>query len=196
MITSDVFADMEGCLVASAGGEGDAMAKLTDALRDARWPVRYAAAVALGELGAAARAAVPALLTLLEQEDAAPLYTQPGNLAGGPAGSNMPMTAPANAADPVTLDAWRRRGRIKQAAIWALHDIGISTPAVRAALQRYAVDQGEDYAVRAAACRALARLGDEQSVPVLKQATQDGEWCTACEARKSLQALTRSRSST
>jgi HEAT repeat protein len=191
MITSEVFAEMERSLSAAAGGEGDVLEKLAEALRDERWPVRYAAAVSLGELGESAGRAVPALLAALEQEDAAPLYTQPGNLSGGPAGSNMPMGAPSQAADAITLDAWRRRGRIKQAAIWALHDIGVSTPAVRAALHRYAVNQGDDYAVRAAACRALRRLGNDESIPVLKQASQDGEWCTACEARTSLQALTR-----
>ena len=184
------FEKIESCQRSGTVVRSAALATLTELLADADWRVRYAAVIAAGDLRAVEL--VPRLVSVLRDEDVAPLYAQPGDLSGGPAGANTPMKAKLDAADPVTLDAWRRRGRIKQAVLWALADIGHSSAEVRAFLHRYAVDQKEDYAVRAAACRALGVLGDASSVGVLEQAATDGDWCTNCEAKKSLRALKKS----
>lgn len=184
---ASTYEKIEACQSAVVAGDASAVALIRKAMADADWQVRYAGAIAAGELKSPEL--VPVLMDVLKQEDAAPLYTQPGDLSGGPAGANTPMRAKLDAADEATLDAWRRRGRIKQAAIWALADIGQSSAALRAHLHRYAVDLKEDYAVRAAACRALGVLGDASSVAVLEKAATDDEWCTNCEAKKSLRLL-------
>jgi HEAT repeat protein len=44
--------------------------------------------------------------------------------------------------------------------------------------------------VRYAAIVALGQLACPESLPVLDQATQDEEWCTAREARMAVAALT------
>ena len=59
-------------------------------------------------------------------------------------------------------------------------------------LHDFATDQKRDYIVRAAACKALGQLARPESLPVVEQATQDEEWCTACEARKAGLAIRRS----
>jgi HEAT repeat protein len=185
-----LYEKMEACQHAVSGDRESALTALKAALADADWRVRYAAVVAAGDMRAGVL--VPALVEVLRQEDAAPLYSQDGEIAGGPAGANTPMKARSEGIDEATLDAWRRRGRLKQAVLWALNDIGQSTPGIRASLHKYAVDQREDYAVRAAACRALRVLGNASSVAVLEQAAKDDEWCTNCEAKKSLRVLKKS----
>ena len=88
-----------------------------------------------------------------------------------------------------TRAAWERRGRIKQAACLALGCIGQPEPRVLECLHRYATDQGQDYAVRAAACKALGLIHSPLSRPIVEQATADLEWCTKTEAQKAVQRI-------
>ena len=152
------------------------------------WRVRYAAAIALGDLRAPD--AVQPLLAALAIEDASPLYTQPELPAGGSAGSpgGIAPQFPAGTT-PDQIEAWRRRGRLKQAICIALGEIGNGSPGVLAALHRYAVDGGEDYLVRASACKALGQIGSPTSREVLSAASKDEEWCTSKEATKGLMRM-------
>lgn len=175
-----VYDAMERCLAPATPA-----AELIAGLQSADWQIRFAAAVALGDRRE--REAVGPLAAVLEQENAAALYTQQADLGGIPAGSpdgHAPVF-PAGTT-PAIVAAWARRGRLKQAACLALGEIGVATPAVLALLHRYAVDQGEDYAVRAAANKALGKLGQPASRPVLERSVDDPEWCTRTEAAKAL----------
>ncbi len=173
---------VEACL--SAGNADDVPALLA-ALVDDAWTVRYAAAIALGDRPDP-RALEP-LLAILAHEDTMPLYGQPEDFGGIPAGANTQfhIDFPADASEE-TREAWRRRGRLKQAVCLALGQLGSADPRVLAALGRYTVTADEDYAVRAAACKALGLIGDPQALPVLEQAANDPEWCTMTEARKAV----------
>jgi HEAT repeat protein len=185
---SDRCTTMEACAAAGLAGDPAALPMLLAALADADWHVRYAAAVALGDLRDAR--ALNGLLALLEAEDAAPLYTQPEDYGGLHAGSpeatvsRLPAETP-----PATAEAWRRRGRVKQAACFAIAAIAAGTPAIRACLERYTADEGEDYMVRAAAARALGVIGTAKSCPALEAAAQFHEFCTKTEAAKALARL-------
>jgi HEAT repeat protein len=181
---------MESCLELAEKGNRAALPVLLERLRHADWRVRYAAAVALGDLRDAA--AVPALLEALKQEDAAPLYSQKEEYGSAHAGSNgsVRLNLPAHLSED-TRQAWRRRGRLKQALCLALGEIKARDESARADLERRAVDQEEDPIVRAAACKALGLVGNPKSLPVLKQAAQDQEGCTKMEAVQSIAALSR-----
>ncbi len=178
------FSKMEACLAATPDNWSEVLIHLTDG----NWRVRYAAAVALGDLRRPE--AVRPLLDLLRDEDAAPLYSQPDVQTSGHAGATavVPPQFPPGTTEE-ELEAWRRRGRLKQAACLALGSIAVSTPQVREILQRYATDSGEDYTVRAAASKALASVGDASSVATLRAAEADEEWCTKTEAKKALHAV-------
>lgn len=183
------FPAMEECLRWAAERGAAAARDLQARLAHSDWRVRYAAAVALGDLRAAE--AVPALLKALKAEDEAPLFSQPRSLGGGSAGSPAAREADEilRTTPPEVLEAWRRRGRLKQAICLALAEIGEAAQEAVPILRRYAVDQGQDYAVRAAACHALGRIAAEDNRDILTQASQDEEWCTRTEARKALQRL-------
>ncbi|MEI8197447.1 MAG: HEAT repeat domain-containing protein [Phycisphaerae bacterium] len=186
----EVYEATEACLALVRDPAPEATSRLLALLEHAAWQVRYAAAVALGDR--ADPRSVPGLIRLLEQEDTQPLYTQKEDLAGAPAGASMAMTCsyPPEVSS-VTLDCWRRRGRVKQAGCWALAALG---PAARPAvtlLARYVTDSREDYMVRAAAGRALGLIGDPNAVAALQQAAGDEEWCTRTEAQKALRRLGR-----
>lgn len=183
---SERFEKMEKCLRLGASHSRAAAGRLEAMLADADWRVRYAAAVALGDLGS--EGSVPALMAALRREDQRPLYSQKEDLAGGPAGSPARMRRSEVLArqSEETLEAWRCRGRVKQAVCFALAEMGAAAVEALPMLSKYAVDQGEDYAVRAAACRAIGLIGPAQCAAVLEQACQDGEWCTKTSARKAL----------
>jgi len=189
----NVYDRMESCIAASRRGGGESvalpmLAMLLNALKDEAWEVRYSAAVALGDLREPG--AIDGLLALLKEEDAAALFSQPGECMG-PAGSTVaPSPDLPQAVTKETLDAWRRRGRVKQAACFALGAIGKADPRVLDVLHRYAVDAAQDYMVRAAACKALGQIGSPASSRVLEAAANDEEWCTKTEARKALKSLT------
>lgn len=166
----------------------DVNATLTSLLSDEDWRVRYAAAVAIGDR--CDTAFIPALLHALALEDKAPLYNQPEVEAGGHAGSTE-VTAPEFPVGTTSemREAWARRGRLKQAICLALGQIGKSSAEILDYLHRYATDSGEDYTVRAAACKALGQIRSQDSVPFLQRATGDEEWCTATEAAKALATI-------
>jgi len=167
---------------------GPPVSELLAALDDPDWPVQLAALVALGDRRDPTT--LEALLRVLEVETAAPLYTQPGELAHVGA-------AQATAAKPVfppgTTDlmkaAWERRSRLKQAACLALGALRMVEARVIAALGACATTAGDDYPARAAAAKALGLLGDPSGIPFLERAAQDEEWCTRTEARKALMRL-------
>jgi HEAT repeat protein len=101
----------------------------------------------------------------------------------------LPAGALPTGLDEATAAAWQRRGRVKQALCLAIGATRNADPEALRRLQRYATDQREDCAVRAAACKALGQLGPPGSRSTLEQAARDGEWCTATEAAKALAAL-------
>jgi HEAT repeat protein len=130
------------------------------------------------------------LLALLRAETREPLFSQPPLEGGGNAGATLvyPVAFPADTTE-ATKEAWRRRGRLLQAGCLALANLGAPTAPLLELLHDFATDQKRDYMVRAAACKALGQLACPESLPVLEQATQDEEWCTACEARKAVAAI-------
>jgi len=184
----NVYDRMESCIAASRRPGRESLSSLLKALHDEAWEVRYSAAVALGDLRDPA--AVDGLLALLKGEDAAPLFSQPGECMGS-AGSTLASSPdlPQSVANE-TLEAWRRRGRVKQAACFALGSIAKPDPRVLEVLHRYALDTAQDYMVRAAACKALGQIASPESRAALQAAANDEEWCTKTEARKALKALT------
>jgi HEAT repeat protein len=181
---------MESALAAGAASDPASLTLLLDLLRDADWRVRYAAAVALQDRRDPA--AIPALLETLAAEDAAPLFSSPELEdtildAAGARPTDIPF--PPGTTEEMK-EAWRRRGRIKQAVALALGAIGQAAPraaqdpAVLAVLHRYARDPEQDYAVRAASCHALGEIASPASAACLKQACADEETCTRLEAMK------------
>ena len=182
---SQPFDRMEECMRAGAQLDDASFRYLLDAMADADWQVRYTAAVALGDRPDPA--ALDTLLAALQCEDAAPLYAQPAEFATLPAGGNTPPSCVfPDGTTQDTLDAWHRRGRVKQAICTTLGLLATPDPRALAVLQRYAVDQHEDYAVRAAANKALGLIAAHASLPAVTQAMSDQEWCTRCEATKAL----------
>lgn len=181
----DLFGKMEYCALAGSMEDDQSLSELLQYMADPAWQVRYSAVIALGERRR--REAIPCILGLLKDENMQPVYSQPPGIKSGDAGSNIPF--PIHFPQGITeeiKEAWRRRGRIKQEACLALGKIGHAETGILEVLHRYAVDQREDYMVRAAACRALGQLGCRESVPILEQACEDGEWCTRTEAAKAL----------
>lgn len=187
MITTH-FDLMEQCAEIGLNRDVRGLPVLFGALAHTDWRVRYAAAVALGDVPDAS--SIEPLLKALAIEDAAPLYSQPPLSAGGSAGApggTLPVFPEGTTEDQI--EAWRRRGRLKQALCLALGAIAHGSPAVLAALHRYATDGAEDYLVRASACKALGLIGDLSSREFLSKAANDEEWCTAKEAAKALALL-------
>ena len=185
---SERFAKMDACARAAEQRDAAALPLLLGHLCDADWRVRYAAAIALGDLGDAG--AIDGLLALLRAEDAQPLYSQRADYCNIPAGSpnGIELHLPEGTSDELA-DAWRRRGRLKQAACVSLGAIGVAAPRVREPLERYVADEAEDYMVRAAAARALGVLGSKESIPALERATHYHEFCTRTEAVKALERI-------
>jgi HEAT repeat protein len=178
-----VFEKMEYC--AANVPDAAAFTQTAALLEDGNWRVRYAAAIALGDRRDPR--AVDALLQVLRRENALPLFTQPKLEGSAHAGSSDPYEVifPQGTTE-ATKESWRCRGRVMQAACLALGNIGKATPAVLALLHDFATGQERDYAVRAAACKAMGQIASKESLPVLEKASQDEEWCTSCEARKAV----------
>ena len=190
------FDQIETCARAATLTDAASRDELLQATRSDEWRVRYAACVALGDRadkGERDAATVPAIIEVLRREDAAPLYAQPQGYTFAHAGSPFAKSNLPPEADDATREAWRRRGRVKQAACWALGALLENSSVGEAGefLHRYAnsTDAQEDHQVRAAANRALGRIGDGASRPFLERATRDAEWCSACEARKALERI-------
>jgi HEAT repeat protein len=184
------FEYMEKCIAAGQANDAESFNMLLAALNDADWQIRYAAVVAIGDRKNPA--AVNALVKILQDENTAPIYTQDADYGGAPAGSpyaNEP-NLPAGTTDE-TRDAWHRRGRIKQATIIAIGSIGIADPKALDLLHDYAVNQKEDYMVRAASCQTLGILASPASKPYLEKAVNDNETCTMMEAVRALRRVKR-----
>jgi HEAT repeat protein len=165
--------------------------RLAEYARDADWRVRYAAAVALGETHDPAR--LPLLKEMLRREEGRDLYSQPPAVFTntsddtrmaeqiGPIAVHFAADYPAE-----TLEGWRCRGRVKQAILFALYEIGAADAEMLEMVQDCILRQGEDYPVKAAAARALGAVGSRDSLAALEAAERIDEWCTQHEARKAM----------
>lgn len=157
----------------------------TDALIAAfgsdNWQVQQAAASAVGDRGLVDL--LPAMVSLLEQQDRLPVYGCP----------DVWEMSGAKSVDE--RETWRCRFRVKQAILIAMLRCvehagpGIIDDTLLRRLLELAVSQEEDYPVRMAACELLGRLDRPPVRAVLEAAAADGEWCTATTARKSLVRL-------
>lgn len=183
-----LFEKMEFCAANVTNPDEAAFTQTLALLGDENWRVRYATAIALGDRRDSR--AVDGLVQLLRRENAAPLFTQPKLEGSAHAGSNesFQVLFPEGTTEEIK-EFWRCRGRVIQAACLALGNIGSATPDALELLHEFALNQNRDYAVRAAACKALGQIDSPESLPVLEEARKDEEWCTACEARKAVQKI-------
>jgi HEAT repeat protein len=170
-------------------------AALAEHWDDEDWRVRYAAAVAMGESGDPRWLA--RLHDLMEIEAQRPLYSQPAVQAFVGSYDDTRMAEQLVATEAVwdreypddVKEAWRCRGRVRQASLLAVHAIGSATPELVDLIHRLLEDPDEDHSVKAAGAKALARVGDRSSVPALEAAMEFDEWCLRVEARKALATL-------
>ena len=156
-------------------------AEIKAALGSDQWQVQQAALWAVAARPDAAFA--DAVFALLDEQDSLAIY-----------GSKDHWTY--EDADPVRQEEHRCRFRVLQAGVMALAAIAARLDAgdpararAVARIEHYATSMADDYAVRAEACRALGALAAPSSRHVLELASNDGEWCTATEAKKSLARL-------
>lgn len=187
---TDSFRAMERCFEQTAGDAPDAVA----AAGHDDWRVRYAAAVALGETRDARHLRL--LAEMLRCEHARDLYSQPpAEYTHGTGDTRMAEEiAPVvvrfdHAYSEDAMQAWRCRGRVKQAVLFAVHAIGTADDELLAQIHACITRTGEDYPVKAAAARALGVAGTAASLPVLHVALAVDEWCTQTEARKAIAAI-------
>ena len=181
-----VYEKMEDCLAGQ---------NIAAHSQDGNWRVRYAAAIAIGE--SRDPKWEPTLESMLAHEDTRPLYAQPPALFPGKPVDQTRMAehiGPIEAVfdreyDERTLEAWRCRGRVKQAILYALYDIGTASESFISRLHAYLDEANEDFCVIAAAARALGKLGSQQSLDYLEKILSIDEWCTTTEARKSIEKL-------
>ncbi len=183
---ADVFELMESCL--SGGADLKALAEHPD------WRVRYAAAEGIGETQDPAWA--PVLKRMFLCEEGRPLYSQPpARFVNTTDDTRMaeeigPIEVHFDGApDAETLEAWRCRGRVKQAILYAVYSIGAADAEFRELIEECVARESEDYPVRAAAARALGGIGRPESRASLEAAASFDEWCTQTEARKALRRL-------
>ena len=159
------------------------------------WRVRYAAAIGMGETRDARW--LPTLFALMKREADRDLYGQPrvkefvGSYDDTLAAEQLIATRAIWDNEPTAeqRDDWQCRGRVRQAAILAVHSIGQRDPDWEQLLIEVLHDRSEDSVVRTAAAKALSRIGAEASIAPLRDALQIDEWCLAIEVRKSLRAL-------
>lgn len=172
--------------------EPTAMAEHWD---DARWRVRYAAAIGMGESGDPTW--LPVLRAMMAIEDGRDLYGQPqvrefiGSYDDTRAAEQLVATEAIWESPPTPdqYDSWQCRGRVRQACILAVDAIGRADPEWRQILHDVLSDADEDSLVKAAAAKALANVGTTDSIPHLRRALELDEWCLTVEARKALSAL-------
>lgn len=156
------------------------------------WRVRYAAAVAMGRLGDPAN--LPHLRAMLAREEGRPLYSQPrASFPGTHDDTRMAERILAVRAvfDRETTEeereAWKCRGRVKQACLFAIGDIGVADAPLRRAVEALLADP--DDPVRMAAFRALGRIGDAESLALIERMLETPEHCSRTEAQKAHAAL-------
>lgn len=161
---------------------------------DLDWRIRYAAAVAIGFKKD------KSLLLLLQQmldiEAKRPLYSQPKTEFIGVEGdtSLAEQITPFTVVFPYEVDAdtqeaWKCRGRVKQAILFAIYEIGEAHRSMIEQIEHLVMDEQEDAPVRAAAVRALGRVGNSTSLACCEYAATIDEWCTRVEAIKAIGAL-------
>jgi HEAT repeat protein len=159
------------------------------------WRVRYAAAVAMGESGDPRW--LPQLGELLAMEDGRDLYGQPRVLGFTNSFDDTRMAEQLIATEAIfdqeypedRMDAWRCRGRVRQAALLAVDAIGTATPELIQLIHDVLEDPDEDFSVKAAGAKALGRVGDALSLPALERALEFDEWCLQVEAHKAIDSL-------
>lgn len=163
--------------------------------RHPNWRVRYAAAVSMGETRSTDW--LPSLKAMLRHEATRDLYTQPPAVFTNASDD----TRMAEIVGPIDvhfdsaptekmLEDWRCRGRVKQAILFAIHEIGVADKELLELINHCITRESEDYPVKAAAARALGAVGNEDSLPILKIAEAVDEWCTQTEARKAITRIT------
>lgn len=158
------------------------------------WRMRYAAALAMAQHPDPKW--LPLLARMLDIEAQRPLYTQPpARFSHGTGDTRMaeqigPIDVFFDADyDDATLEAWRCRGRVRQAALFAIAAIGSADDALLDVLHGYIFDANEDFTVKAATARALGMIANPRSIPALREAQIFDEWCTNREASKALQRM-------
>lgn len=159
------------------------------------WRVRYAAAIGMGETGDAAW--LDTLRAMMAIEDDRDLYGQPsvlefvGSFDDTRAAEQLVTTRAVWATPPTPEqhDDWQCRGRVRQACILAVHAIGRADGAWRDLLHAVLRDPDEDFVVKSAAAKALARVGTIESLPHLEFALALDEWCLTVESRKAIDHL-------
>lgn len=159
------------------------------------WRVRYGAAIAMGEKQDPSY--VPVLLEMLKNEDKLDLYSQPQvkEFIGGYDDTRMAemLVKVQEVFDKEYPDhikeAWKCRGRVRHAAIFALYDIGVVNEAVNRYLCECLERPNEDFAVCAAAARTLGKLGNAGCIPSIERGMEKDEWCLRCEGRKAIAKL-------
>jgi HEAT repeat protein len=158
------------------------------------WRVRYATAIAMGETRDPAW--LPTLATMFQHEERRSLYNQPpAHFLKCVDDTRMaeqigPLEVSFDSSpSPETLEDWRCRGRVKQALLFAVTEIGQVDAQLLSLIQALIAREHEDYPVKAAAARALGAVGRPESRASLQLAEQIDEWCTQTEARKALKRL-------
>ena len=158
------------------------------------WQIRYAAAVAIGERKD--QHDLPILQQMLDIELERPLYSQPKTSYIGVAGdtSLAEQVKPFTVVFPYEVDletqeAWKCRGRVKQAICFAIYEIGQAPTALLERIKQMVLDDQEDAPVRAAAIRTLGKVGDSSCVSCCEYASTIDEWCIRVESHKALGVL-------
>lgn len=158
------------------------------------WRIRYAAAIAIAQSPDPVWLAT--LHHMLDIEAERPLYTQPPvRFSQGNGDTRMAeQIGPIDVFfaadyDDATKEAWRCRGRVRQAVLFAIAAIGQADDALLDVLHGYLYDPHEDFAVKAATARALGVIANPRSIPALQEAQAFDEWCTNREATNALQRM-------
>lgn len=174
---------------AQKSGGSDAVAA---ALADGDWQIVQAALYAI-RLHPHERY-VAGIEAVLASQDKLDIYGQKDEV-GWPAGFPIVPTNHLVNVLPQTVNAWKCRWRVKQAACHALGAIGAACgaaavgPQAVGTLCRYVVETTDDYQVRAAACMALGQIGDPAGKAALEIGAKNDETCTRIEAQKALASL-------
>ena len=190
------FNEMERCFAYSADNEAAWEEYIIYAAAHESFFVRYSAAAAIEIYGSGKH--IPVLLNILEREECEPVYGQPAGLKNTDAAAGDPHVDDIIFPEKTTSRekaAWQRRGKLKQAACLAVRAVykrerpEKKNERLSELLHRYAADQKEDYSVRAAAVRALGAMGLKDSIPVLRTAETDPEFCTSLESKKAIKDI-------
>lgn len=159
------------------------------------WRVRYAAAVAIGESGNADF--LEKLYEMLVFENTLPLYTQPPVLYFENSYDDTRMAEQLVYIKEVFKDehteheyeCWRCRGRVKQACLFAIAQIGEINTSLLELLHIYLQKPSEDYSIKAASARTLGFVGHSGSIPYLEMCVNIDEWCVQTESKKAIELI-------